>query len=756
MSKYYIFLILTLAANSILLYGQSNSPFIAVDQFGYLPNAPKVAVIKDPQVGYDSWQSFTPGNTYSLIDATTQQTVFTAAPVKWNNGATDASSGDKAWWFDFSEVTTTGNYYVLDIENNVRSFEFRISPSVYNEVLKHAVRTLFYQRAGFAKAAPYAEKGWTDGASHLKPGQDLNARLFNATANAATERNVSGGWYDAGDYNKYTNWTADYVVDMMLAYLERPGVWTDDYNLPESGNGLPDLLDEAKWGIDHLMRLQNEDGSVLSIVGMAHASPPSAATGASRYGPANTSATLTTAAAFAIASKVYRSVGMSNYADQLKEKAIKAWQWADANPEVIFRNNESANGSSGLGAGQQEVDNYGRLTKKLRAAAYLFEITGENTYKQYFESNYTQVNMIQWNFAFPFQTVNQDMLLYYSKLEGVSATVANNIRNVYRNAMVNGSENFPAYNTKKDPYRAHIKDYTWGSNAVKCHQGNMFYNMILFDLQTSLNDAARNAAIGYINHMHGINPLIMVYLSNMYKYGAKHGVNEFYHTWFANKSLHWDRAGVSTYGPAPGFLTGGPNPSYNWDGCCPSGCGSANNNAICNSESITPPKGQPSQKSYKDFNTSWPLNSWSVTENSNGYQLAYIKLLSKFVNPECDCNGDLGGSATIDMCGRCTGGNTGLTAETNPANCITPYVNVDEVSGSPFEIYPNPAKDILKVNNRINEPYQLLIQDLGGKLIANIEGNGEMSFSIDWLANGLYNLTFITKQGTYNHRFVKQ
>ena len=83
--------------------------------------------------------------------------------------------------------------------------------------------------------------------------------------------------------------------------------------------------------------------------------------------------------------------------------------------------------------------------------------------------------------------------------------------------------------------------------------------------------------------------------------------------------------------PASGYLTGGPNPSYDWDGCCPSGCGSAGNNAICTSEPISPPKGQPAQKSYKDFNTGWPLDSWSVTEPSDGYQVAYIRLLSKFV-----------------------------------------------------------------------------------------------------------------------------
>jgi hypothetical protein len=67
------------------------------------------------------------------------------------------------------------------------------------------------------------------------------------------------------------------------------------------------------------------------------------------------------------------------------------------------------------------------------------------------------------------------------------------------------------------------------------------------------------------------------------------------------------------------------------DVCCPSSCGSSASNAICTSENVSPPKGQPAQKAYKDFNTTWPLNSWSVTEPSNGYQVAYIRLLSKFV-----------------------------------------------------------------------------------------------------------------------------
>ena len=81
----------------------------------------------------------------------------------------------------------------------------------------------------------------------------------------------------------------------------------------------------------------------------------------------------------------------------------------------------------------------------------------------------------------------------------------------------------------------------------------------------------------------------------------------------------------STFGPAPGFLVGGPNESYNWESGCPT------LNPACGTAAPTPPAGQPKQKSYKDFNDSWPLNSWSVTENSNGYQTAYIRLLARFM-----------------------------------------------------------------------------------------------------------------------------
>ena len=750
------FCLLLLVAFISNVNSQTISRFIITDQFGYLPGYRKVAVIKDPKTGFDATETFTPGSKYALVDAKTGEQVFEGAPSSWKSGTTDASSGDRVWHFDFTQVTKTGRYYVLDVEKNLRSYEFQISPSVYNEVLKHAVRTFFYQRAGYAKAAQFAGPEWADGASHVRNLQDKNARIFDKKTDPSTERDVSGGWYDAGDYNKYTNWTADYVVEMMKAYLERPEAWTDDYNIPESGNGIPDLLDEAKWGIDHLRRMQLDHGGVLSIVGLSHASPPSAATGPSYYGPPSTSATLNTAAALAISSRVFRLIGKDTYADTLRDAAIKAWNWAVENPAVIFRNNESANGSSGLGAGQQEVNDYGRLVAKIKAACYLFEVTGEAVYRIFFDNNYRQINMFNWNFAYPFELGNQDIVLYYTTIPGGTASVKSQIKSTYRNAMVNGSENLPAMRTLKDSYIAHIKDYTWGSNSVKCAQGSMYYGLLAYEVDQTLNAESKQAAIEFIHYIHGRNPLNMVYLSNMYKHGAENCVNEFYHTWFSNNSPKWDRVGKSTYGPAPGFLTGGPNPSYNWDGCCPGSCGSAANNALCNSEPIIPPRNQPNQKSYKDFNTSWPLNSWSVTENSCGYQVNYIRLLSKFVDPSFDCNGDSGGDASIDICGKCAGGNTGRVPVTNAANClVTSVAEIETGADIQVDVYPNPSRGTFYVSAGNNHSYRVRLIDADGRLMLEKQATGPEVIDATSLPGGLYLVIIQSDEHTVSRKVIK-
>jgi hypothetical protein len=417
------------------------------------------------------------------------------------------------------------------------------------------------------KTAANAGAGWADGAAFMGPGQDRNARLYSAKNDSSTERDVSGGWFDAGDCNKYTSWAASYVVALLQSYAHRPRIWTDDLNIPESGNGIPDIVDEAKWGIDWLRRMQLVDGSLLSIVGENGASPPSASTQPSYYGPANTSATLATAAAFAYGAAVLGAFpSLAGYAADLRSRAELAWNWADANPNVLFRNNDPANGSEGLGAGQQETDDFGRLMLKLQAAVYLFDLTGSATYRAFVDGNYSQAHLIAWSsYVTPYEGDTQLALLHYASLPGATATTAGAIKSAYATGM-ESTWFWGKVSGKADPYRAYIADYIWGSNSVKSVWGNLFLDLNQFGLGTHAPSENVNAAAGYLHYLHGVNPFGKVYLTNMYGLGASDSVNQIFHTWFVDGSAKWDDAKKSTYGPPPGFLVGGPNHGqWDWD-----------------------------------------------------------------------------------------------------------------------------------------------------------------------------------------------
>ena len=207
---------------------------VVIDQFGYLPGMAKVAVVRSPARGFDKNESFQPGAVFELVDADSRAVVFSGEIVPWNLGKVDPSSGDRAWRFDFSEVEAEGRYYIRDRATRSRSHVFDIGPGVYKQVLYHAFRTFYYQRVGMAREEPWAEVAWADGVSHLGPGQDGEARRFDAKSDPGTARDLRGGWYDAGDYNKYTNWTAEYVVGLLHAWFENPAAWGDDFDIPES------------------------------------------------------------------------------------------------------------------------------------------------------------------------------------------------------------------------------------------------------------------------------------------------------------------------------------------------------------------------------------------------------------------------------------------------------------------------------------------------------------------------------------------
>jgi hypothetical protein len=623
-------------------------PFIVVDQFGYPTKAAKIAVIRDPQVGYDASVHFTPGTIYAVVDQSTGKIVKQGPPTVWSGGATDKVSGDKAWWFDFSDISTPGTYAVVDLDKGLQSVKFAIDDGVYRQVLKHAVRMYFYQRAGFKKTAETAGPNWADDESHMRTGQDAQAQPWQGkgsaisrilNSQAAQSKDLRGGWFDAGDFNKYTSWTARNVITLLRAYEENPDAFGDDSGIAESGNGVPDILDEVKWAVDWLARMQNTDGSLLCVQGLDQASPPSAATGPSYYGPATTAASLMGAAAFAYASKIYSAhigADLRGYGNDLATRAKRAWEWANANPNVLYYNNDNTKqpGSSGLASGQQEMDDAQRLFAKFQAAVYLYELTGDAFYKDFVESAYGSIipswGPTQWD------TDKQEVLLYYTRLPDISSKVKAAILGKFIQNITRNPDQLPMVISKTDPYRSPIKDYVWGSNESKVQQARLYQLLALYG-NAATATIAESAALEYVHYIHGVNPLGLVYLTNMSSAGAKHSARTMFHSWFAH-GTRWETVSDTMPGPPPGYLVGGPNPSYSKDACCTAGFGTSGyrchgsaDYALC-SRNYAPPIGQPALKSYRQFNEGWPVNSWQVTEPSTGYQAGYVRALAHHVH----------------------------------------------------------------------------------------------------------------------------
>lgn len=618
------------ASSVITVSGNNTAPAVdthfKIDQFGYQTNAQKIAVISNPISGYNAANNaFTPSSMLEVRRVSDNTSVFSGTITAWNSGGTHDQSGDKVWWFDFSALTSDGEYYIYDAIQNKRSFAFEIRRDVYKNVLKHAVRAFFYQRCGMAKATYFGGRKWNDNiACHTHANQDLDCRLVSDINNAWLAKNLSGGWHDAGDYNKYTNFTYEPLHDLLYAYQEKPGIWTDDFGIPESGNSIPDVLDEIKWELDWLLKMQNANGSVLSKVSVTDfsaTSPPSADLAARRYGAASTSSTLTAASVFAHAAIVYGTIpSLSTYASTLQTAALNAWTWAVANPAIVYTN-------AGFQSANPERAVYDYQTAlKLSAAAYLFALTGNAAYKTAFDANYPNAHLIQWSFAYPFESAYQDALLYYAFSAGATAATATAIKNAYAGSMQNNSENLPSFTGNTDAYRAYLKtgDYTWGSNTTKGHKGSMYYSMVKYGLNAANATNYENASRGFVHYFHGVNPIGKVYLTNLYDSKADSSINEIYHVWFGDGTVY-DNALLSPNGPPPGFVPGGANPTYAPD---PTYGGT-----------LSPPQNNPAQKSYKDWNASYPQNSWTISEIGIYTQATYVRAMSKFVeNDPCPDN----------------------------------------------------------------------------------------------------------------------
>lgn len=351
-------------------------PIVRVNQLGYFPKFAKLATVV---------HSSTEPLDYKLLDAAGTEvsagrtTVFGAEP----------SAGETVHQIDFSAYTKPGGGFTLEVDGQ-KSDPFDIDSGLYTMLKYDAFRYFYHNRSGVEIAMPYAvESQWARPAGHPK-----DVAPCAKDTGCSYSLDVTGGWYDAGDHGKYVvnggisvwtlmNWfeRTKYLKGDEKAFADLKGL------IPESGNKVPDVLDEARFEMEFMLKMQVPEGNAFA--GMVHHKihdvawtalglAPHQDTMQRALRPPSTAATLNLAATAAQASRVFKKYDAA-FADRCLAAARTAWAAAEKHPAQF------AVAADTTGGGPYDDNNV--ADEFYWAAAELFLATGEAKYKAFLQKS---------------------------------------------------------------------------------------------------------------------------------------------------------------------------------------------------------------------------------------------------------------------------------------------------------------------------------------------------------------------------------
>ncbi|MDR0476259.1 MAG: glycoside hydrolase family 9 protein [Treponema sp.] len=534
--------------------GEAQHPIIKVNQAGYRVNGDKYALV-----------SYFPGKLSGPADMTTS----TQFQVRNMNGSekktgtltlvnnNDPTSGERVFRADFTDVRDPGDYYISIISPPVHnSFKFTIRPDVYDGLWVDTLRYYFYQREGLnlstVNAGPWARNKLHNDTQVIKWSQRNNS-------GSATKYDVSQGWYDAGDFGKYILPASTTVSDLLLAYEAFPGLFRDNQlNIPESGNGSPDFLDEIKWELDMILKFEdrstggfwhvaNYNGNTIYIV-------DTRLNGNTTGDIISTSATAGVSAILAHAYIVYKDIPThAAFADTCLAASKRAWTYLEGLPA------NTNNWVEGAGRNYEEDIKTVNIMK-FWAACTLYRATGEAKYNTYVTSNYTRdsdfavSNKNRFNPSVVLENgVFGAACIHYAKSAWPSKSAA--VDAYYKSKFTtfkNGILGY--YNAKNWPTMLIDWAYWWGCNTALCRSPAELY---LLDLAYGLSASEQDRSISLIrdsvHYILGINPLGFSFVSG---YGG-HSVKNIFSGIF---TYNYDKNnGFAKYSIPPGYMAGGSN-----------------------------------------------------------------------------------------------------------------------------------------------------------------------------------------------------
>jgi endoglucanase len=499
------------------------STVIKVDQVGYPVDGPKVALV--------SISAGSPAQAFELRKNGNDAVVWKgklAAPVA------DADSGDQVQAADFSDFHKAGSYYVA-VPGVGRSWNFTLGKNVFERAYYMAMRGFYGQRCGTAVDMGPEFPGYSHPACHLK-GE------FHASSGTSGPRDNAGGWHDAGDYGRYIVNSSISTGTLLWAWeIYGKKLKTVNLKIPESGNGTPDILNETRWNLEWMLKMQDTDGGVWHKQTSEHfdgfeqpqddhLTSEVIGTGSAPY--KSTCATADLGAVGAIAARVYKPYD-AKFAAKALEAARQAFAWTEKNPNVIFRN------PKGVSTGEYGDSNC--ADERLWSAAELYRTTGEKVYGDYYLANYAAfLPMLDSPPAESWSQVAPMGLWTYALAHGKTDKAA---VDAIRQRTVAAAQAVVT-RTRAAGYINSMKtsDYVWGSNGVAAGYGMYLLIANQFAPNREYVDTARDN----LHYLLGRNAFSLSWVTQL-------GENPFMHP-------HHRPSGSSKLAaPWPGLLSGGPN-----------------------------------------------------------------------------------------------------------------------------------------------------------------------------------------------------
>ncbi len=463
---------------------------------------------------------------------------------------------------------------------DLRSMTTGSAANPYAGVLPAAVKSYYFQRAGVAIPERFGGP-WARAAGHPD-----TAVLFHATSGRAGEPEYAspGGWYDAGDYNKYVV-NGAFSTGIMLQLAEQyPRVLPDGaIDFPEAGNGRGDLLDELKVELDWMLTMQDPaDGGVhhklttLKFEGMVM---PDRAT-AQRYILAKgTAATLDFVACFAQASRVYARAGEGAFAKTCLTAAERAYAWAVAHPDVAFRNPPDVH------TGEYGDDDF--RDERQWALAELYVTTQNDEYLRTLLAGHAPLRIrFQAGESWVGQMSN---LAAYSLLsqpaseDDAEFEVPADLRALVRDQVITLADSLLAV-ADTSAFHQPINDWHWGSTSDVLGAAMVAANAYRLTAEPKYLAAVRD----WTDWVFGYNATGHCYVTG---FGESPPMN----------IHHRPSAADGVAAPVPGFIVGGPN-TYQQD---------TTNNVVY----PVPPHVQP-MRSYVDVEESYASNEVCLNWNA--------------------------------------------------------------------------------------------------------------------------------------------